>query len=211
MQDNGERNQDSIEFILDTIDALIEQENDAFGLQLKINQFTIIDKVASSKYALVLASEAETKEAQISLALVSEPSALCLALGFSNMRVCLSGATLEFLFSMSATAPAILPPVNDEEIEIMQQEMPKQIFHLKKLEILGSAINVTFDSTGIKLNGPLKYLLQISSLKNLKLQLQPVIAAKSGEIENVIEFVIKNIVDSLGSKTQMAVNTLDSM
>ncbi|CAD8081530.1 unnamed protein product [Paramecium sonneborni] len=180
------------------------------------SHFEIEDKIQDSKFKLILSPDNESfdndyKSVPIQIALILENQTYTASIAIDPMRICLSGAFLQFIFNFQNSYSWIEKTIYEDQIQIFNSiEKTSQIW-LKSLQVYETNFNLSYDSQGLQMDDLLKGLLKISSFYDLQIPIKYMFATIRGTPEDVINCVIAQLQTSLGSKLMIAGKALTSL
>ncbi|CAD8167663.1 unnamed protein product [Paramecium octaurelia] len=177
------------------------------------SNFEIQDKIDKLYHKLVLCPDSEEFELQdnspFKFGLIIENQAYTGFISIVPMKIYISGPLLQFIINFMSNKIKNEERIDLDEIEILQDALP--IIWLKSLQICQTRLNITYDSSGLKVDGLLKGLLRISSFCNLQITLKNTEIESKGDIQHVKQKIIESIQESFGSKYQIAGKALQSL
>ncbi|CAK61553.1 unnamed protein product (macronuclear) [Paramecium tetraurelia] len=177
------------------------------------SNFEIQDRIDKLYHKLILHPDFEEFELQDNSAfkfgLIIENQAYTGFISIVPMKIYISGALLQFIINFMSNRIKNEEKIDLDEIEIIKNVPP--IIWLKNLQICETRLNITYDSSGLKVDGLLKGLLKISSFCNLQITLKDTQIESKGDIQHVQQQIIESIQESFGSKYQIAGKALQSL
>ncbi|CAK80442.1 unnamed protein product (macronuclear) [Paramecium tetraurelia] len=180
------------------------------------SHFEIEDNIKDSKFKLLLSPDTETfcsedKSFPIEIGLILENQAYTASVKISPMRICISGAFLQFVFNFQNSQSWIQKQIYEDQIQIFNSVQKSPQIWLKGLQIIDTCFNLSYDSKGLQMDDLLKGLLRISSFYDLQIPIKYMNSQIRGSPEEVINCVLTQFQQSLGSKLMIAGKALTTL
>ncbi|CAD8075141.1 unnamed protein product [Paramecium primaurelia] len=180
------------------------------------SHFEIEDKIQDSKFKLILSPDIESfssdyKSIPIEIGLILENQTYTAFISIAPMRICISGAFLQFVFNFQNSQSWIKKKIYEDQIQIFNSVQNSPQIWLKSLQIIETCLNLSYDSQGLQMDDLLKGLLKCSSFYDLQIPIKYMNTQIRGTPEEVINCVITQLQTSLGSKLMIAGKALTSL
>ncbi|CAD8160271.1 unnamed protein product [Paramecium octaurelia] len=180
------------------------------------SHFEIEDNIQDSRFKLILSPDTESfcsddKSAPIEIGLILENQAYTASIKIAPMRICISGAFLQFVFNFQNSQSWIQKQIYEDQIQIFNTVQKSPQIWLKGLQIIETCFNLSYDSKGLQMDDLLKGLLRISSFYDLQIPIKYMNSQIRGTPDEVINCVLTQFQQSLGSKLMIAGKALTTL
>ncbi|KAM3129400.1 hypothetical protein pb186bvf_018474 [Paramecium bursaria] len=199
---------DLILIVLENFSLQVNQFEDLQMIRLATN-ILILDKIKDSKFAIVLDKDSTVQHSFLACFII-EQDTYSVFLNIYPLRICVSGYLLEFI-QMIQNQPYKIQIEDDFEIIEENVINKSQKINLKQFEMSQTAFIVSYDSSGLLIDGMLKGLLRISSFKNMELQLSSISGYTEGNAIEIQQYLQERLIQSLGSQLSLGFNAITSL
>ncbi|CAD8080104.1 unnamed protein product [Paramecium sonneborni] len=180
------------------------------------SHFEIEDQIQDSKFKLILSPDTESfpkdyKSVPIQIALIVENQTYTASIAIDPIRICISGAFLQFIFNFQNNQSWIQKTVYEDQIQIFNSVEKQSQIWLKSLQIYETNLNFSYDSQGLQMNDIFKGILKISSFYDLQIPIKYMESKIKGTPEDVIDYIITQFQTNLGSKLKIAGKAITSL